>query len=148
MSAIFVLWQLNAPFSTVLVGVIFPCRNDPFLKNISALSDKAFDCWLDLEQIIVGLLWQLRGGYDIIIQSTQCQSSALRGTRESGSSSPPELFYTIEADDTLDVFHPALSSCYIRGRSNGCLGKRRNRSLRHITTFGSGRVEPQGPGRI
>lgn len=32
-----------------------------------------------------------------------------------GSRSPPELFYTIEADDTLDILHPALSGCYIRG---------------------------------
>lgn len=49
---ILVLWQLNAPLSTVLVRGIFPRRDDALL-----------------EKIIIRLLWQLRRLDNVVIQS-------------------------------------------------------------------------------
>ena len=61
---------------------------------------------------------------------------------------PPELLYTVETDDPLDILHPAL-----RGKPSWGLGQRRlweggHRGLRQITALSRGRVEPEGPRRI
>lgn len=144
--AVLVSRQLDAPFSTILVCLILPCGNDTLLYARLALKVKLHKGLACLEEVIVGLLRQFRRRDNVVIQAAMALSVAACNSQD--RCPPPELFDAVEADDSLDVLHPALGGsdarcCRSRGRRE-C----RDGGLRKVTALSGWGVEPKGPGRV
>lgn len=60
MSTVLFLRQLDAPFATVLVGLVFPRRDDPLLRKQGSGGGRV-ECGIEiayLEKVVVSLLRQ------------------------------------------------------------------------------------------
>jgi hypothetical protein len=79
---------LYTPFTTVLVGIILPCRNDPLL-----------------EEVVVRFLRELRGRYDVVIKPVRNTVNFI--PFKIIGYLPPEFFDTVKTNDALDIFHPS-----------------------------------------
>lgn len=138
--------QLDTPFATIFVCLVLPRGNNTILHATLSIRTRVSCTFTDLEEIVVGLLRQLRGRHDIVIHAVRGRQYSVMISDDSCNCVPPELLNAVELDDTLDILHPPESRarCLRDWRLRKCCGWR----LRQVATFGRGRVEPKRPGRV
>lgn len=73
--SVLVLWQLNGPLSSGLVGIVLPSRDDRLLhfnNQVRIVSKQSYrdskEAAADLEEEVVGFRRKLRRGNDVVVE--------------------------------------------------------------------------------